>query len=101
MSDFRANYRGIGEMLLSPAMQAEMLRRADLAKAYAEAIAPRRTGQFAASFETSVVANGGHHRDRACATLANTDPDGLVIELGANGRPGHHTLVKALDAMRG
>lgn len=101
MSTFRASYRGIGEMLRSTEMQAEMLRRADLGKAYAEAIAPRHTGQFAASFQTSVTARGGHHHDRAAATLSNTDPDGLVIEVGANGRPGHHTLAKALDAMRG
>lgn len=101
MSTFTASYRGIGQLLRSSEMQAEMLRRAARAKVYAQATAPRETGQFATSFTTHVVARGGAHRDRAEAVLANTDPAGLAIELGTRRTPAHRTLRKALDAMRG
>lgn len=101
MSVYRASYRGIGELLRSPLMQAEMLRRAKLARSYAETIAPRHTGQYAASFGTEVTAHGGARHDRACGRLLNHDPAALSIEVGTRRTPAHRTLRKALDAMRG
>lgn len=98
--EFDADYAGIGELLRADFMQAEMLRRVEKGKALAEVIAPRDTGQFAASFHTSVNSHGGARHDRAEGVLTNDDPAALSIETGTNDTPAHRTLRKSLDAMK-
>lgn len=97
---YRRNRRGIGEMLRAPFMQADMLRRAENAKAFAESIAPHDTGGFAEHMHASVVEHGGIRHDRAEGRLSNDDPGALSIETGTEDTPAHRTLQTALDAMR-
>lgn len=95
---FRANYRGIGAMLRSQEMQAEMRRRAEKVKAMAEAIAPVETGQYKASFRVTSGARGGVNRDRAFGRVSNSVPHAFYVEYGTSTQPAHHILRRALRA---
>lgn len=99
MSSFKASYRGIGEMLRSPAMQAEMLRRAEKIKARAEATAPAESGEYKASFE---IESGVKHgkTSRAYALIRNTSDHAAAVEFGWKNTPRHRTIGKALDAAK-
>ncbi len=101
---YRASYKGIGEMLRSPEMQAHMRGRAEKVKAAAAAAAPRRTGTYASSFEVSSGVRESGRTRRAYGRVTNTDPKARWLEYGTgpgeNGlrTPRFRTLGKALDA---
>lgn len=100
MATFNADYRGLGELLSSYEMEAEMRRRADKVAARFEATAPRETGQFASSAQVSSTRRGGVRKDRAAGVVTVTDPAAAHIELGTSDTPAHHTLRNALTAAR-
>lgn len=106
-SKLTLSYEGIGRMLRSEAMQAEMKRRADRVRDMAEATAPvgppedPHRGEFKGSFRSSVVARGGRKRDRAAGIVESTDPRAIHIEFGTSLTRGHHTLRNALRAAQG
>jgi hypothetical protein len=100
MATFNASYRGIGEMLKSPEIEAEMVRRAEKVKAQAEATAPVDTGQYKASFSVRSSRSGGAKHDRASAVVENSDDAAFFVEYGASHTPRYRTLGKALDAAR-
>lgn len=104
-ADFRASYHGVGEMLRSPWMQAEMRRRAEKVKAAAEAIAPvgdpaydRHAGRYKASFVVESGSRGGFKRDRAYGKVTNSAPYAIWVEKGNSRTPAHHVLRRALKA---
>jgi hypothetical protein len=93
-------YKGVGQMLRMPSMQAEMLRRADLIADVAKAISPVYTGgphpgQYKSSWETSSTRRGGRRRDRAVATVRNTSYYARWVEYGTERVPAHHVLLRA------
>jgi hypothetical protein len=105
VATYRPSFKGLGELLKSPEMVAEMVAAAERAKAFAEAIAPRETGEYASRFSVAATRDGGSKHDRAAAYLINDDPASLSIEYGTgepNGSrtPKHRTLGRAIDAMR-
>jgi hypothetical protein len=89
---------GVGELLRSPAMVAEMLRRVEKAKALAEVIAPRQSGNYGKSFKATAVKRGGINKDRACGRLTNVDLASLQIEFGTKDTPAHRTMTIAMFA---
>lgn len=105
MSSFRADYTGIGRMLVSEAMQAEMHRRASRVKEAAEADAPYDAADK----------DGDHYRDhftvssgvqerktrRAVGTVTNDSEIAFLVEFGSKHNDAHHTLTRALDAAKG
>jgi hypothetical protein len=95
---FRASYRGIGKMLRSPEMQAEMRRRADKVARRAEAFAPVDSGQYKSSFTVSSGARGGLRRDRAYGRVTNTAPHAVFVEFGSSTVHAHQTLRRAMRA---
>lgn len=99
MARYRANYRGIGEMLSSRAMQLDMHSRANKVKAVAEATAPKNSGEYAASFEVSSGVRDEPTR-RAYGRVENTDPKAIHLEFGTSGTPKFRTLGKASEAAR-
>lgn len=105
MSKFKASYRGIGELLKSPEMQAHMLVRAEAAKAFAETEAPVfETGPHPGRYKAAFHVESGiqHHKtERAYAELSNDAPEALFVEFGTRNNAAHHTLTRSLDAMRG
>lgn len=83
MSQFNASYEGIGELLKSPMVEAEMRRRADAVKAMAEATAPvdptsGHPGRYKASFEVT----SGLREDRAYGRVENVAPEAVEVEYG-------------------
>lgn len=104
MSAFKADYAGIGHMLVSEAMQAEMKRRAEKVKEYAEATAPYdpndRDGDHYKDHFT--VESGVQHRktSRAYGAVVNDHPAAFQIEVGTKDTPAHRTLTRALDAAK-
>lgn len=100
MSKYQQSYRGIGDMLSMPAVQAEMLRRAEKVKALAEAAAPvyetgPHPGRYKAAFEVSSGVRRVPSR-RAYARVTNTAPEALFVEYGNVNTPKHRTLGRAL-----
>lgn len=105
MGYFSASYKGIGEMLCTPEMQADMKARAERVKARAEAIAPfdpkAKDGTHyrdAFDVESGITDEGKGHR--AFGKVTNTDDAALWIEVGTKDTPKHRTLGKALDAAK-
>ncbi len=100
MSSFNASYKGIGELLVSEMVRAEMVRRAEKVLALAKATAPDATPQgvgYVASFEleagTKVSKKGTR---RALARVKNTSPHAIYVEFGGHNLDAHRTLGKAL-----
>lgn len=94
----KAKYSGIGRMIRSPWMQAEMRRRAEKVKALAEATAPVETGQYKGSFAVSSGARGGFRKDRAYGRVTNDAPHAFLVEFGSSKVRAHHTLRRSLRA---
>lgn len=102
---FKIKNKGVGQMLRMPGMQDEMLRRAEVIKAIAQATSPVGTGDdphsgnYAASWEADSTSRGGRNRDRAVGYVRNTSYYARWVEYG-NGRPSapaHHVLLRAAE----
>lgn len=99
---FRLSRRGVGQLLRSPMVEGEMLRRAHVIKGVAESTSPvgdpahdPHPGLYKASWHVSSTRRGGRRRDRATATVYNTAPYGAVVEFGTERFPGRHVLLRA------
>jgi hypothetical protein len=100
----KMSIKGVGEMLRAEFMEAEMLRRAEVGKQVAEAIAPEyrepdRRGRYREHFYTRASRRGGVHEDRAAGYLGNDHPAAFQIETGTRDTPAHRTLRLAAEAM--
>jgi hypothetical protein len=96
---FKMKRKGVGALLRSPGVQAEMERRAEVIKGVAVGISPvyrgPTGGHYKASWETSSTSRGGRNRDRATATVRNTSYYALWVEYGTDKVPAHHVLLRA------
>lgn len=101
---FKLNYSGVGEMLRSPEMQAEMLRRVKRMQAYAEATAPYDAADKDGDHyrdHFSVESGVQHHKtSRAYGRLTNDHVAAVSIEFGTSKTPAHHTMLRSIDAAR-
>lgn len=102
---FKMSKRGVGQLLRSPMIQGEMVRRAETIRSTAVAIAPvyagswgSTPGHYKASFEVSSTARGGRRRDRATATVRNNAYYARWVEYGTERVPAHHVLLRAARA---
>lgn len=101
------SYEGIGEMLRSPFVRAEMVRRADKIKEAAEARSPvgdpkkdPHSGRYKRSWHVSSTDRGGFRHDRASATVYNDSEEAVFVEFGTSRMRGRHVLKGAIDAAR-
>ncbi len=94
MAKYSSDYRGVGEMLRSPGMVADMGRRAELMRPVAVAASPVDTGRYVSSFETSSGVDG----ERAYGQLANTAPYAIDVEFGTSDTPAFAPLRVAMQA---
>jgi len=104
MASYNADYHGIGEMLCSPEMQADMKARAEKVKARAEAIAPfdpkaKDGTHYRDAFSVESGVQEGKTR-RAFGRVLNDDSAAFYIEHGTRDTPKHRVLGKALDAAK-
>jgi hypothetical protein len=104
MSTFEASYHGIGEMIRSEFMLAEMARRGSNIFAVAVATAPvghlprdMHAGRYKASFGMELNRRGGIHNDRAEAKVTNDAFEAIFVEYGHEGdNEPYHTLFHAM-----
>lgn len=106
----RVSRKGVGELLRSRMIQADMLHRAERIAAFAEVIAPiylgrswsgATPGQYKSSFVVTTTSRGGRNADRATATVTNTAPYARFVEYGTERVPAHHTMLRAALAVGG
>lgn len=106
-ADYHLDYAAFGLHVLNAEwMVAEMRKRAEAGKAFAEGIAPfdpddRDGHHYRDAFEVDAHAHGGVHKDRAVGILRNTDHSVRAVEYGNRNTPEHAVLRKALDVMGG
>ena len=95
----KLNRKGVGELLRSPAMEAEMLRRAERIKSIAVATSPvyrgPTGGHYKGSWKATPHKRGGRNRDRATATVSNHSYYARWVEYGTEKVPAHHVLLRA------
>ena len=100
-ASFKMSRKGVGELLRSDFIEAEMLRRAEVIKAIAESIAPiggagdPHPGLYKSSFKVSSTSRGGRKKDRATAAVYNTTHYAPSVEYGNKNSSGHHVLLRA------
>lgn len=97
---FKMKRKGVGLLLRSPAMQAEMLRRAEIIKGVAVGLSPvdengPHPGHYKDSWEADSSARGGRRRDRAVGYVRNTAYYARWVEYGTERVPAHHVLLRA------
>jgi hypothetical protein len=101
-STFNASYDGIGELLRSGMIGDALYTKAQAVRGTAEATAPydpKSATHFRDAFhvtEPEVRPEG----DRVAVTVYNDDTAAVQIELGTSYTEAHHTLARALDAVR-
>lgn len=102
---FRGSRKGIGELLRSEMMEREMVRRANVIRGVAEAIAPvyagprdPHPGLYKASVVVTSTRRGARKRDRATATVTNTAYYARWVEYGTEKVPAHHVMLRAAQA---
>lgn len=108
MAEYRQDYRGVGEMLNAPWMEAAMRQLIEPAKPVAEGLAPvgklsdgdQTPGSYKADFHIESGRCGGVHHDRAYGRLVNNDPNAFMVEFGNRNIRKHRVLGKALGAVR-
>jgi len=105
MARFDADFSGIGDMLCSPEMQADMRARAERVAARAEATAPydadsKDGTHYRDAFSVESGVRGAGKSRRAYGEVVNSDPAAFPIEHGTSKTPKHRTLGRALDAAK-
>lgn len=105
MSTYRPSYRGIGDLLTSDFLQAEMLRRAEKVEKAAEALAPDAP-PYGVGYKYEFEVTGGIKESkkgtkRAYGRVTNRSEHAMWVEFGGQNTPKHRVLGKALDAAGG
>lgn len=108
VTDITFDHAAVGELLRTPEMEAEMVRRMAAVMDLAIATAPvgndndPHRGRYKESFHLSHGPAGmpGAHTlsDRAWAMVENDSPEAIFVEYGTKHNPRYHTLLKALIA---
>ncbi|MET7924723.1 HK97 gp10 family phage protein [Streptomyces sp. NPDC005349] len=101
---FKMSRKGVGQLLRSEMVEAEMLRRAEVIRSTAVAISPTggagdpHPGQYRSSWTVDSKARGGRRRDRATATVRNNTYYARWVEYGTEKVRAHHVLLRAAQA---
>jgi hypothetical protein len=98
---FKMKTKGVGQLLRSEMIRAELVRRAEDIKASAVALSPvgdtrdSHPGQYKGAWEVSSTRRGGRRRDRAVAYVKNPTYYARWVEYGTERVPAHHVLLRA------
>jgi len=102
---FKMSKKGVGQLLKSRMIQADMLARAERIEDVAVGIAPvyagawdTNRGHYKASFKVTTTNRGGRRKDRATATVTNTAYYARWVEYGTEKVPAHHIMLRAAAA---
>ena len=98
---FELNSAGIAALLRSPEMHEFVMSRARGGAQFAGRIAPRRTGEYAASIHAEDGGLGGPRRDRVMGLIVASAPYSAAVEWGnAHAEQAHHVLGRTLDIVQ-
>ena len=108
-SYYVGSYEGIGQMLRSDFLKAEMARRGAAVLAQCIATAPvyhgdwvdPHRGRYKDSFSMTTTSAGGWKGDRAAAIIENSAPEARWVEFGTGRQRAHHTMLNALMSAAG
>jgi len=99
---FKMSRKGVGQLLRSPGVEADMLRRANVIKDVAVSLSPVGTaawdphpGMYKESWHATSTRRGGRRKDRAVATVWNSALHARWVEYGTERVPAHHVLLRA------
>ena len=98
---FKMNRKGVGQLLRSEMIRADLVRRAGEIKATAVALSPvggagdEHPGQYKGNWEVDSTRRGGRRRDRAVAYVRNGTYYARWVEYGTERVPAHHVLLRA------
>lgn len=101
---FKMNRKGVGQLLRSEMVRADLVRRAGVIQSIAQATSPvggagdPHPGEYKASWKTDSTLRGGRRRDRAVAVVRNTAFYARWVEYGTERAPAHHVLLRAAQA---
>ncbi|WP_328903309.1 HK97 gp10 family phage protein [Streptomyces sp. NBC_00441] len=101
---FKMSKKGVGQLLRSRMIQADMLHRAEKIEDAAIGIAPVYAGpgavpgHYKESFQVTTTNRGGRRRDRATATVTNTAYYARWVEYGTEKVPAHHVMLRAAQS---
>ena len=101
---FKMNRKGVGELLRSEMIRADLVRRAQEIESVAVALSPvggpgdPHSGEYKASWSTASTKRGGRRRDRAVAYVRNGAYYARWVEYGTERVPAHHVLLRAAQA---
>ncbi|KOU30224.1 hypothetical protein ADK53_28850 [Streptomyces sp. WM6373] len=103
---FKMSTRGVGQMLNSPMIASEMLRRAEVIKGVGEAISPvggpadPHPGRYKASWYARVErkAIGRSRKKRPVGVVGNSAYYARWVEWGTERVRAHHVLLRAAQA---
>ncbi|MEU6725468.1 hypothetical protein ABZ917_17310 [Nonomuraea wenchangensis] len=94
---FKANRKGIGKILTSRQMQAEMERRARAVQDRCIANAPEDTGSYKSSFRVETGIRPGP-KPRAVSKVVNDDEAAPYVEWGSSRTPRYRVMGRAAGA---
>lgn len=101
---FKMNRKGVGQLLRSEMIRADLVRRAENIKVTAVALSPVGEAddedriRYKASWEVDSTRRGGRRRDRAVAYVRNPTYYARWVEYGTERVPAHHVLLRAAAA---
>jgi hypothetical protein len=96
--EFTPDHVGIGELLRGPEMREMIMDRTRGGAAFAQHIAPVRTGEYAAGIVAEDGGLGGRNHDRPMGLIVATAPHSAAVEWG-NAHQDHpyHVLARTID----
>ncbi|MEU1434071.1 HK97 gp10 family phage protein [Streptomyces sp. NPDC005786] len=103
---FKMSKKGVGELLNSPMVASEMLRRAEVIKGVAEAISPvggpgdPHAGAYKAAWQATVHRKsvGRSRKKRPVGVVSNSSYYARWVEYGTERVRAHHVLLRAAQA---
>jgi hypothetical protein len=101
---FKMKRKGVGQLLKSEMIRADLVRRAEDIRASAVALSPvgssgdPHPGQYKGAWEVASTRRGGRRRDRAVAYVRNPTYYARWVEYGTERVPAHHVLLRAAAA---
>jgi hypothetical protein len=96
--EFVPDHRGLAQMLRGAEVHDLVMDRARAGAQFAESIAPRRTGEYAAGIHAEEGGLGGPRYNRPVGLIVATAPHSAAVEWGNDHQTHpHHVLARTID----
>jgi len=94
----RIDRQGIGRLLTEPQLAAIVEQESNGIAGRARGIAPRDSGEYAASIHVTMDQRGGARRDRPVGHVVASAPHSAAVEWGNSRARAQHPLLHAVQA---